>query len=419
MSKTDRTFLTIFPREVRDMVYKFVIGDQVIHIKSDVILDKSDSEDDEHDDHESNDGKDDKSNDGKDDESKVGEDDGSDHGEEEESNEESNADEDDESGEDDDSDDDEGGWHEEEEEEEELPAELLEVFNGGRGPLYHSTCNNELLHPKDAKIYRIRSVEASRSKASRVQSNMVIQDFRNVNYQPPRLSDPNLEYETIGIPGEEEEDKPPVQLKLAFLRVNKQIYEEASQILYSTRTFGFDDATTFAQFFSINYIPMAEPPTPITGTNLLVSKRNDIRSIHIRAKTALSLSQKIKWMKALDAATFVLPLLEKIRVLFDLSHEKMGRFVDRTFWQYWRHEHGFPLLKSAEVSVAVHLEPFWIRQDAQYESFWEFRDVTWKVDFLEAIIGYHMDILFGASLLDSASVAKRDAVFAETWVCFS
>ena len=382
------------------MVYKLVIGDQVIHIKSDMILDKSDSEDDEHDEHESSDGEGD--------ESKDGEDDQSNHDRSEESNEESNDDEDDES------DDDVGGWGgwRDDEEVEELPAELLEVSNDGRGPLYHNTCNNELLHPKDARIYRIRSVEAKGSRGSRVQSDMVIKDFRHVKWVP-RLSDPNLEYETIGSPGEE--DKPPVQVKLAFLRVNKQVYEEASTILYSTRTFGFDDATTFAQFFSIRYNPIAKPPTSTNGTNLTASKRNSIRSVHIRAQTALSIGQKIKWMAALDAATFVLPSLEKIRVLFDLSHEKTGRYVDRTFWQYWRHQNGFPLLKTAEVSVATHLVSFWIRNDAKDEPLYEFRDVSWRVDFLEAVVGYHMDVLFGASLLDEASVARREAVFAEDW----
>ena len=394
------------------MIYKFVIGDHTIHIKSDVILEKSDSEDDEHDDKddgankESNDGEDDGSNHGKDDESNHGEDDGSNDDEDEESNDES----------DDESDDDHSGWRDYEEDKEELPAELLEAFNKDRGPLYHSTCNNELLHPKDARVYRIRSVEAKGSRDARVQSDMVVKDFRHVKWNP-RLSDPNMKYNTIGIPGEE--DKPPVQVKLAFLRVNKQVYEEASSILYSTSTFGFDDATTFAQFFSIEYNPVAKPPIPTNGTDLLASKRNSIRSIHIRAKTALNLTQRLNWMAALDAATFVLPTLEKIRVLFDLSHEKMGRYIDRTFWQYWRHQHGFPLLKTAEVSVAVDLVPVWIRNDADDTPLWEFRDVTWRLDFLEAVVGYHMDILFGASLLDPAAVAERDAAFAEYWSCLS
>lgn len=140
------------------MVYKSVFGYHTIHIKSDVILEKSDSEDDEHDD----------------------------------------------------------------EEEEELPAELLESFNDDRGPLYHSTCNEELLHPKDARVYRIRTQEAKGNRDSRVQSDMVVKDFRHVKWRP-RLSNPNLEYRTIGIP--REEDKTPVQVKLAFLRVNKQVYE--------------------------------------------------------------------------------------------------------------------------------------------------------------------------------------------------
>lgn len=124
-------------------------------------------------------------------------------------------------------------------------------------------------------------------------------------------------------------------------------------------------------------------------------------------------------MAALDAATFVLPSLEKIRVLFDLCHEKQQCYVDRTFWQYWRHQNGFPLLKTAEVCVATHLVPLWIRNDAKDEPLFEFLDVTWRVDFLEAVVGYHMDTLFGASLLDEASVARRDAAFAEYWSCLS
>lgn len=353
-SKTDHTFLITIPIEVRDMIYDLVLGDCTIHIKSDMIPQKSDSEDDKHDD----------------------EDDGY-------------------------NDDDYDVYDEEEDEEQ--PAELAEVLSDDRGPLYHSICDKELLHPKDARLYRIRSIEANGSRDSRVQSNMVVKDFKHVKCH--RLPDANLKFETIGSLGEE--DKPTVQVKLAFLRVNKQVYQEASTRLYSIRTFGFDDTATFARFFSINYNPVGNPPTSTNGTNLLATKRNSIRSVHIRAKTALALRQKVRWMAALNAATFVLPSLEKIRVLFDLCHEGNEQYVDRTLWQYSRHVNGFPLLKTAEVRVATHLLPFLMEDNRTVE----FREVRWRVQLLEAIVGHHMDVLFGASLLDPASVAERDAIF--------
>ena len=349
------------------MIYVLVLGEHTIHIKSDVIPQKADSEDDEDDD--------------EDDDEVYDEDDDEDDGDDD--------------------------WHDDEEDEEQ-PAELSEILSDDRGPLYHSICNKELLHPKDAQLYRIRSLEANGSRDSRVQSNMVVKDFKHV--ECPRLLDSSLEYETIGSLGEE--DKPTVQVRLAFLRVNKQVYQEASTILYSTRTFGFDDPTTFAQFFSINYNHVAKPPISTNGTNLLATKRNSIRSVHIRAKTALYLRQKILWMAALDAATFVLSRLEEIRVLFDLCHEGKERHVDRTLWQSCRHRNGFPLLKTAEVCVATHLLPFLMRDDTNGERSHEFRDVRWRVQLLEAIAGHHMDVLFGASLLDPASVAERDDIFA-------
>ena len=362
------------------MIYELVLGDHTIHIKSDVVPEKSDSEDDKHDD----------------------EDDNEDDAEDEDEDEESDEDEDEES------DDDDDDWHDSEEGEE-LPAELSEMLSDDRGPLYHSVCNKELLHPKDARLYRIRSVEANGSRNSRVQSNMVVQDFKHVNC--PELSDPSLEYETIGSLGEE--DKPTAQVQLAFLRVNKQVYQEASTILYSKRTFGFDDPSTFAQFFSINYNHVAMPPTSTIGTSLLATKRNSIRSVYIRAKTALSLRQKIKWMAALDAATFVLPRLEKIRVLFDVCYEGKERYMEGARWQYWRHRHGFPLLQTAEVRVASDLLPLLKRDDTEGEHSQELCDVGWRVGLSEAIVGHHMDVLFGASVLDPASVAQRDATFAQ------
>ncbi|CAD6585362.1 MAG: hypothetical protein ASARMPREDX12_001972 [Alectoria sarmentosa] len=358
-SNTDRTFPAIFPSEILDMIFELVLGDHTIHIKSDVIPQKSDSEDVKHDDEDDDDDEDDE-----------------------------------------DEDDDNDGQDREEELE-----ELSEILSDDRGPLYHSICDKELLHPKDARLYRIRSVEAKGNRDSRAQSNMVVKDFKNVRC--PELSDPSLEPETIGSLGGE--DEPPAQLSLAFLRVNKQVYLEASTILYSTRTFCFDDPTTFAQFFSINFNFSAHAPTSTTGTALLGTKRNSIQSVHIRARTALYYRQKVLWMVALDGATFVLPWLVEIRVLFDLCYEDKERQVDRTLWPYSRHRNGFPLLKTAEVRVATDVVPYPTEDDPERD---ELREVGWRVDLVEAIAGHHMDVMFGASLLDAAAVAARDAEFA-------
>lgn len=382
------------------MIYEFVLGDHTIHIKSDVVSQMSDSEDERH--HDEDDDEDDGEDDDEDDEDEDEEDDDM-------------RDEEEDDDEEDEEDNDDGDMHDDEEDEEdgerpadeERPADLLEISSDDRGPLYHSTCNEELLHPKDAQLYRIRSVEANGSRDSRVQSDIVVNNFKHV--KRPELSDAGLEYETIGSLGEE--DKPTVQLKLAFLRLNKQVYQEASTLLYSTRTFGFDDPTTFAQFFSIRYNHIAQPPTSTNGTNLLATKRHFITSVHLRAKTALCVGQKIKWMAALDAATFVLPELEKIRVLFDLCHEGNEKYVDGTRWQFHRHRHGFPLLKTAEVRVTTDLLSFPMREDTDGKRLHEFRDVGWRVELFEAILGHHMDILFGASLLDPAAVAARNATF--------
>lgn len=165
------------------MIYGFVLGDHTIHIKSDVIMWRPDSEDHEDEDEDREDGEDDEE-DGEDDE--------------------------------------EEGEDEEEEEEVEWPADILEVTNSDRGPLYHSICDDELLHPKDPRLYRIRSLEASGSRSSRVQSSMIVKDFKHAKYEIE--SELNLECETIG---SLEEDEPTKQVNLAFLRVNKQVYQEA------------------------------------------------------------------------------------------------------------------------------------------------------------------------------------------------
>ena len=368
------------------MIYELVLGNHTIHIKSDVIPQKTDSKDGKHDDEDDEDEDDDE--DGHDDE---------DEDDEDEDDDEDGHDDEDED--DEDEDDDEDGHDGEEQLE-----ELSEILNDDRGPLYHSICDKELLHPKDAPLYRIRSVEANGSRASRAQSNMVVKDFRNVRC--PKLSDPSLEYETVGSLGGE--DEPPAQLSLAFLRVNKQIYHEASTILYSTRTFAFDEPITFAQFFSIKFNFLAHPPTPTNGTALLTTKRNLIRSVHIRARTALYVAQKVRWMAALDGATFVLPGLLEIRVLFDLSYEGKEGEVDRTRWPSSRHRNGFPILKTAEVRVATHVVPYPREDDPERD---ELREPGWRVELVEAIVGHHMDVMFGASLLDAASVAARDAEF--------
>lgn len=309
--------------------------------------------------------------------------------------------------EDDEYNDDDNDWYHGDDEE--RPTEYSEMLDEHRGPLYHRICDNELLHPKEAQLYRIRSLEANSSSDSRVQSNMIVEDFEHV--QHPKRPDPNLEHETMR--SLEEEDKPPAQIKLAFLRANKQIYDEASTRLYTTRTFSFSDPTTFAQFFSINHSYNADPPTPTNGTTLLATKRNSITSVHLRARTALYLMPKIQWMAVLDAAPFALPRLQKMRVLFDLCHGGKEGHVDGTRWQYSRHRNRLPLLKTAEVRVARHRLRFLkeVKDDAKSDRNYAVREVGWRVELLEAIVGHHMDVLFGASLLDPASVAERNAVF--------
>lgn len=90
-----------------------------------------------------------------------------------------------------------------------------------------------------------------------------------------------------------------------ILRVNKQIYQEASALLYSTRTFGFDDEpTTFAQFLSFQYGRIAEPSTLTNGLILLATKR----------KTVFESSSNIFAMRGMSVQ------------------------VDRSLWQHWRHE---------------------------------------------------------------------------------
>lgn len=112
-------------------------------------------------------------------------------------------------------------------------------------------------------------------------------------------------------------------------------------------------------------------------------------------------------MSALDAAAFVLPELQRIRVLFDLCHEGNERYVDGSRWQYFRHRNGIRLLNSAEIRVATHMSIF-----MKDERVTEFREVGWPVRFVEAIAGHHLDVLFGGSLLDPVSVKARDATFA-------
>ena len=310
----------------------------------------------------------------------------------------------------------EDGEAEEDEPEEEyehrrLPKDLL-LLGDTRGPLYHSTCDMELLSPKDARFYRIRSLEANGNRCSRVQSDLAVKNFKYADH--PSSTDLHIEYETLGSLGgeegvkEKEEDKPTVQLSLAFLRVNKQVYEEAATKLYSTKTFGFDDHATFCQFFSITFDSYTKPPIPTSGTSLLTTKRNSIKSLHIRAKTALCLDQKIMWMKVLNGATFVLPQLEKNRVLFDLSYQGNERFLDQTFWQSHRHKYNFPLLKFAEVRVATDLMSVWRMENGNWVyDFYE----GWQAGLPEAIVGHHMDVLFGASLLDRAAVKERNKAF--------
>ena len=302
--------------------------------------------------------------------------------------------------------------YEEEYERRQPPKEFL-LLGDSRGPLYHSICDMELLSPKDARFYRIRSLEATGNKSSRVQSDLAVKNFKYADH--PSSTDLHIEYETLGsLRGEEEgveekeEDKSTVQLSLAFLRVNKQVFEEAATKLYSTKTFGFDDPATFSQFFSITCNSLGKPPTPTNGTSLLTMKRNSIKSLHIRAKTALHVHQKILWMNVLSSATFVLRQLEEIRVLFDLSYQGNERFLDQTFWQSHRHKHSFPLLKFAEVRVATDLMSVWRIENGN----WVFAfSEGWQEGLPEAIIGHHMDVLFGASLLDRAAVKERNKAF--------
>ena len=329
------------------MIYGFVLGDHTIHIKSDVILWRPDSEDHEDEDEDGEDGEDD---------------------EQEE-------------------DDEEEEYDEEEEEVVEWPADILEVTNSDRGPLYHSICDDELLHPKDSRLYRIRSLEASGSRSSRVQSNMIIKDFKHAKCEIE--SDLNLECETIG---SLEEDKPTKQVSLAFLRVNKQVYQEASTVLFSTRTFGFDDPFTFAKFFSIN----CRDVLTTNGMNIPFTERNTIKSVQIRAKTGLCLHQRVVWSTALNAATLVLPRLNKIRVTFDLCHEGNEHHVDGTQWYSHRHSLGFPLLRTAEVRVATHFMRFQRRDDGTDDRLLEYRDdVVWGGVISEDDVRHHMDALFG------------------------
>ena len=352
--------LTTIPLEVREMIYGFVLGDHTIHIKSDVIPTLPEPKDDE--------------------------------------DEESEEDE----------------W--DREEEKELPAEFVAVTNDDRGPLYHRICNEELLHPKDAQLYRIRSLRAVRSleaaanRGPRTQNAIVVKDFKHIKHR--ELSDPNLVYETIGSLGEEGEgeNEPAAQLSLAFLRACQQVYEDASKVLYSTQPFSFDDPTTFAQFFAINCSSIAQPPTPTNGGTLtLASKRTLNRRLQIRAQTALSLRQKFLCMGALDAAPYVMPGLDSICVLFDLCHKGNEAHVDSTLWQYFRHRHGFPLIRKAEVRVASDL----VVVPGQEEGEEEFRVFGWRVQLLEAIAGHHMDVFFAAGVLNSAGVAARNATFAQ------
>ena len=328
--ETNHPTLIGMPAEVREMIYGFVLGDHTIHIKSDMIPQESHSVDDE------------------DSEDSV--------------------------------------YDEEEEEEVEWPADISEVLNSNRGPLYHSLCDNELLHPRDARLYRIRSLEAHGSRNSREQSDIMVQDFKLAKYKME--SDLNLECELIG--SDDEEDTPTRQVNLAFLRVCKLVHQEAVRVLYSTKTFGFDDATTFAKFFSIDCINVLETK----GRNLLFTDRRAIRSVQLRAKTGLCLRQKLLWTSVLNAATLILPGLNKIRVTFDLCHIGNEHFVDGTPWQSGRHRRSFPLLKRAEVRVATHFTRFYRGDDAGEVSV-EFRDVGWGTLIVEDDVRHHMDALFG------------------------
>ena len=316
------------------MIYGFVLGDQTIHIKSDVIPQESHSADDEAED---------------DDSAKS-------------------------------------LYDEEEEEEVEYPADISEVLNSNRGPLYHILCTNDLLHPQDTPLYRIRSLSAHGSRTSRSQSAIKVQDYKLAKYNE---SDLNLSCELIG--SDDEGDTAPRQLNLAFLRTCKLFNQEASRVLYSTKTFGFSDASTFAKFFSIDCTHVLDTK----GRNLVFGDRNAIRSVQLRAKTGLCLHQKLVWTKVLNAAPFVLPGLNKIRVTFDLCHSGNERFVDGFPWQAGGHRRSFPLLKTAEVRVATYFMMFLKRDVGLDEVPWEYRDVGWGRLIGEDDVRHHMDALFG------------------------
>ena len=313
------------------MIYGFVLGDQTIHIKSDVILPEPRPKDDE----------------------------------------------------------DEGSQYDEEEEEVEWPADISDVLNDNRGPLYHSLCDDELLHPRDAILYRIRSLEAHGSRTSREQSDIMVQDFKLAKYKME--SDLNLECELIGRDDEDASPTPPGQVDLTILRVCNLFWQEATRVLYTTKTFGFDDAATFAKFFSIDCTQVLDTK----GRNLVFSHRRSIRSVQLRAKTGLCLHQKLRWTGVLNAATFVLPLLNRIRITFDLCHNGNEWFSDGTVWQSGRHHRSFPLLRRAEVRVATHFMKF-VKEDGSVgEAAHEYRDIGWGVVIEEDDVMHHMDALFG------------------------
>ena len=64
-----------------------------------------------------------------------------------------------------------------------------------------------------------------------------------------------------------------------------------------------------------------------------------------------------------------------------------------------------------EVFTTTDFWPIPRRDDGSY--YCELREVGWRVRLSEAILGHHLDVLFGASLLDAAAVAERDAVFCQ------
>ena len=312
------------------MIYGFVLEDQTIHIKSDVIPQDEDKDEDS-----------------------------------------------------------EGSVYDDEEEEEvDYPADISDVLNSNRGPLYHSLCDTELLHPRDSRLYRIRSLSAHGSRTSRTQPDITVQDFKLAKYKEE--SDLNLSCELIGS-DDEGEDTPPRQVNLAFLRVCKLVKEEAIRVLYSTKTFAFSDAATFAKFFSIDCTHVENTK----GRNLLFTDRNAIHSVQLRAETGLCLHQKLLWTHVLNAAPFVLPGLNKIRVTFDLCYNGNESFVDGSLWQSGRHRQRFPLLKRAEVRVATHFAMFVKGDGGAGEVEYEYRDVGWGRLIGEDDVRHHMDALFG------------------------